>query len=89
MAATTYDTTLRLPADVGRIVVDHPEFRYLGSLGQVKMDWVRKTSDNTLFLEFSTENPEDAKRIMSFAQRVAGDLLEVSAITDGRTDAPG
>lgn len=81
----TCETTVRLPADVGTVVVDHPEFRFLGAHGQVKMDWVRRTSDQTLFLEFSVDHSEDAKRIMTFAQRVAGDLLKNAANTDGHS----
>lgn len=73
-------TTLRLPAEIGRIIIGHPEYRYLGLLGDVRTDWSRRRSDQALFLEFHTSVIEDAETLMAFGERVAGQLVKQSEL---------
>lgn len=72
----TNENLIRLPADVARVVLGHPQFRYLGCAARLRGDWVQRKCDGAKFFEVYEPSADDAQQFMEFAERVAGHLLE-------------
>jgi hypothetical protein len=72
----TTENLLRMPAEVARAVLGHPQFRYLGCTGRLRGDWVQRKSDGAKFFEVYEPSADDARQLMEFAERVAGHLLK-------------
>ena len=70
------ENLIRMPADVARVVLSHPQFRYLGCAARLRGDWVQRKADGKMFFEVYEPTADDAKQLMEFATRVAGHLLD-------------
>lgn len=72
----TKENLIRLPADVARAVLSHPQFRYLGCAARLRGDWILRKGDRVKFFEVYEPSADDARQFMEFAERVAGPLLK-------------
>ncbi|AJY62267.1 hypothetical protein [Burkholderia glumae] len=72
----TNENLIRLPADVARVVLAHPQFRYLDCAARLRGDWVQRKSDGAKFFEVYEPSANDARQFMEFAERVAEHLLK-------------
>jgi hypothetical protein len=70
---------IRIPADVARSALYHPEFRFLSVMLPVHGDWVERVSDKVMFFEVRNIHEDDAKAFKAFCQKVAGSKLNNQA----------
>ena len=69
-------TVIRLPADVARVVLFHPEFHNLGCASALRGHWVTRDEGRSQTYEIYNPPLADMMEFVGFANKVAGHLLE-------------